>query len=58
MSGLMWFGEAEMMASDHRVAFGDDVITHDPDDAGDMFVCEDCGWICMYDPIDERGGER
>ena len=47
---LMTRDEAEIAASNHRASFGDDVILHDPDDAGDYFVCEDCGWLTVYVP--------
>ena len=42
--------EAELAADAHRANFGDDVILHDPDDYGDFFGCEDCGWTLVYHP--------
>lgn len=50
---LNWYGEAKTLAEYHTDRFGDDVVLHVPDDAGDMFICEDCGWISAYAPADD-----
>lgn len=41
---------AQAWADQHRAEAGDDVVLHDPDDLGDCFVCEECGWIQVYVP--------
>jgi hypothetical protein len=50
MTDRATYDEAEDAASRHRGQFGDDVILHSPDDEGSFFACEDCDWICVYDP--------
>ena len=42
---------AEQAAHDHRVRFGDDVITHDADWYDGYVVCQDCNWSTVFDPI-------
>jgi len=51
------YDEAEEAAFQHRNRYGDDVILHCPEDMGTFFACEDCGWVYVYDPASNRGGE-
>ena len=39
----------------HRGNFGDDVVLHDPEDHGDAFLCEDCGWGVVFVADDDEG---